>query len=368
MKILLIPHSPTGNDAWDGCRQYHLLRHLSRAHEMHWITWQQSKRFQDARRWGKLTSERREAGMEYTIRLAPNFYRLLTKVYPQDYQVAFNQFLFRKAITQVIRDVRPDVLVYGSSHHWTGFPPFPPDIPVVYDHVDFSPPQVEAVYARAATAVVTVSDALTEAVAAHGKPAVMIPNGVDLERYVSVKRQQAKEKLGLQGFTVVSLIGLTCSPTLYFVDAIAALQQKIPNILLLVVGSGRTQEAIARKAKELGVKNVCLPGHVPNSEVHWHFAVTDVGLYPGEDVPYYRHALPLKIVEYSAAGAQVVSSPVDMFRHGWPNVRLVDATAAAFEKGILTALDSPQEAPDLTPYDWQTLAANFEAVLRKAAL
>lgn len=367
MRVLWVPHNPTGDQAWDGSRQYHLLRHLGRAHDLHWVTWSQSKRLADARQWGRWTSEVRDGGTEYRIQLAPNFYRLLTKVYPQQGHVALNQTLFREAIRRIIRAIRPDVLVYGASHHWTGFPPFDTGLPMVYDHVDFSPQYVEAAYTRAASAVVTVSEALSAAVAQYHRPTTLIPNGVDLERYTSVDRQQAKAKLGMNGFTVVSLIGLTCSPTLYFVEAIAALQKKLPRVLLLVVGAGKTQEAIAQRAKELSIRNLRLPGHIPNGEVHWQFAATDVGLYPGEDTPYYRHALPLKIVEYSASGAQVVSSPVDMFRHGWPNVRLTEPTALAFEEAVLAVLDAPQSSSELTAYDWRTLACRFDAVLQGVA-
>lgn len=364
MKVLWIPHNPTGDNAWDGCRQDHLLRHLSHAHELHWVTWEQSKRLSDVRRWGALVSERKQIGTEHRIVLAPNFYRLLTKVYPRTFHVALNQNLFQRAVSRIIDTIRPDVLVYGSSHHWTGYPPFDSGIPMVFDHVDFSPRPIEATYTQAAAAVVTVSDALSAAVAEYGKPTTLIPNGVDLARYASVDRQQAKAKLGLNDFTVVSLIGLTCSPTLYFIDALAALQQKLPNVLLLIVGAGKTQEAIAQKARDLSIKHLRLPGHVSNAEVHWYFAATDVGLYPGEDIPYYRHALPLKIVEYSAAGVQVVSSPVDMFRHGWPNVRIAEPTAPAFAEAILSALNAPRPSADLTPYDWCTLACRFNTVLQ----
>ncbi len=320
MKILWIPHIPTDSPVWDGNRQSHLLRHLRERHELHLISWTQGRRLADVLRWGHWRVERRALGTQYTIRLAPNFYRLINKEYPTRSQLALNQWLFRRALRRIYHWVRPDVAVFNASHHWTGFPRFEVGAPVVFEHVDLLPAWVERRYVENAAAVVTVSPQLEAAVRQFGKPATVISNGVDVARYHGVRREEAKAKLDLSGRTVVSLIGLTCSPSLYFLDAFAALERRRPDMMLLIVGAGQVQQAIARKARLLGIKNVQMPGHVPSAEVHWHFAATDVGLYPGEDTDYYRHASPLKIVEYSAVGAQVISSPVDMFRQGWPNV------------------------------------------------
>lgn len=367
MKILWIPHTPTGNKLWDGCRQYHLLRHLQNNNEMHWVTWLQSKRPNDIFHWGRLESVRREVGTEHTVSLAPNFYRLFTREYPKRHHLFLNQMLFRRALHRLIGRLQPNVLIYSNSFHWTGLPPLDKDVPLVYDFVDHGPDWIEAIYMKPADAVVPVSLELAATVP-DGKPVTTIVNGVDLERYTSMQRDKAKHELNLAEFTVVSLIGLTCSPKLYFVEAVAALQRKIPNLSLLIAGTGPVAGAIEEKAHALGVRNLIMTGHVPNSEVHRYFAATDVGLYPGENVPYYRRASPLKIVEYSAAGAQVVTSPVDMFAHGWPNVWTVADNAAAFEAGIEDALQYPKPADDLTKYNWATLARQFQDVLDQTIL
>jgi len=367
MKILWVPHTPTSSHVWDGNRQHHLFRFLSGRHDLHWITWEQPRRASTAGRWGRWTSAPRPPqGTEHAITLAPNFYRLVTRVYPRAWHLALNQLLFQRATRQISRAVRPDVIVVNSSHHWTGFPAFDGNAPVVFDHLDTLPAWVETRYAQSATAITTVSSTLAAAFAGSGKPVSVIANGVDLGRYQLLDRAQAKQKLNMTGSTVVSLIGLTCSPTLYFVDAFAAAQRKRPDLLLLIVGGGPTQEAIARRAETLGLRDIRLTGQLPSADVHWYFAATDVGLYPGEDVPYYRKAAPLKIVEYCAVGAQVISSPVDMFRQGWPNVHLTEPTAAAFEQAILTVLDNPRPAPNVAGYDWETLACHFDEVLEQA--
>jgi hypothetical protein len=362
-----MPHTPTGTPAWEGSRGYHLARHLCRVHELHWITWRQSTRLRDVGHWGTWSAAQNSLGTAYTVWLAPNLYRLVTRRYPRSWHVALNQRLFRRAIGRISRDVMPDVVVCSPSHYCTGFPRFDPETPVLLDYVDHNPDWVEATYVHAAHHAIVVSERLAKSVEKYQKAITLIPNGVDSQRYLTLDRELAKAKLGLTGAPVISLIGLTCCPSLYFVEAVASIQRAHPSLQLLIVGGGKMREAIVRKAREQGVKSLHAPGHVSHEEVPWYFAATEVGLYPGADTTYYRHASPLKIVEYTAAGAQVVTSPVDMHRLGWPNVWMVEATSTAFEQAILAALQAPKAPADVAALDWRHLAGQFDGVLRELA-
>lgn len=366
MRLLWIPHTPTSGHGWEGSRPYHLIRRLAARHDVHWITWTQRV---DVARWGGWAASRAAAGTEHQVALAPNFYRLIERGYPRPWHVALNQRLFGQAVARIVRHVRPHVVVCSASHHWTGFPRVDASIPVVFDYVDKSPEWVEAEYVRTAAAVVAVSEPLAAAAAARGRPAVLIPNGVDAAPYLAWNRSKARAKLGLGPDPVVSLIGLTCSPRLYFLVALAELQGDHPNLCFLVVGGGSMRETILRHARRLGLRHVVAPGAVAHAEVPIYFAASDVGLYPGEDDGYYRDALPLKILEYAAAGCRVVSSPVERFRHGWPGVHVVQPSADAFRDAIRAALDGPTPGVNnLLEYDWDHLVRRFESVLERVCL
>ena len=370
LNVLWLPHTSMAAEGWEGCRQYHLIRRMVAAgHRLSWISWTQSKRLRDVLGWGRVTCEATAFGDVYTIGLAPNFYRLITRKNPRPYHIALNQALFRRAIRDIYRRVGPDVLVYSSSCHFTGFPPFDFPAPMVFDYVDQSDARVEDRYIRPAACVVAVSPELAEIGHAYGKPVALIPNGVDADRYARLSRQEAKARLGLGERPVVSLIGLTCSHELYFIDAIANLQRDLPNLALVIVGGGKTREAIVAKAERCGLKNLHAPGPIPHAQVPIYFRATDVGLYPGEDTRYYREASPLKIIEYVAAGARVVSSPVNLFKVGWPGVALTQPNAKTFEAAIRSALDAPAIEGGgglLNNYDWAVLADRFDQCLRHA--
>ena len=366
MRVLFVPHCPCDVEGWEGSRPYHLCRQLGTAHDLHVVTWQQGRPSFGVPLSGGFQVEAAEGHTRYKLSLLPNFYRLVTRGYPRQHQLIFNQMLFRRSIKRLCKELQPDVLLYAGSHHFTGYPPFRTSIPMVFDYVDKSPQWVETEYVRRADAVVTVSEDLARSVGPLNKPTTVIPNGVDVARYASVSRAEAKEKLGLGGTTVVSLIGLTCDPSLYFVDAVRQLRARVPDVKLLIVGGGAVRDEILRRCDEIGISDVHAPGSVRNADVHWYFAATDVGLYPGADTPYFRESSPLKIVEYAAAAAQVVTSPVVTFERGWPNVHVAKPSAEDFSAKIYDALQSPRSAPSLESLDWSYLASRLDHVMRQA--
>lgn len=366
MKILWIPQLPLSSLNWEGSRHYHLLRYLSCKHEVHVVSWRHAKKAAEVIRLGRYSTNVQAPLIEHSVFLAPSIYRLISNTYPRNQYLWLNHTLFGRCVAAIAQDFKPDICVYSSSHHATGFPPILRQ-PMVFDYLDLSPESVEQFYIQSATAVVGASARLTQAGLRWRKPTYLIPNGIDVDQYTDTDRNSAKQKLGLNGHTVVSLIGLTCSSSLYFVDAVAALQKERPDVMLLAVGSGPLLKPLIQRAAALKIANFWAPGLVPNSEVHDYFAATDVGLYPGDDIPYFRQASPLKIVEYTGAGAQVVSSPVEAFQTGWPNVRIAHADSASFQKAILEAVDAPRPIPDVTLYDWRVLAERFEKVFEGIA-
>lgn len=366
MKILWIPQLPLGAATWEGSRHYHLLRHLGRQHEVHVVSWKHVKRLGEVSKLGSCSTNGAAPLVQHCAFLAPNLYRMISRSYPKSYHLWLNQRLFQRCVTSIASAVKPDVCVYSSSHHATGFPPVL-KTPTLFDYLDLSPEWVEEFYIRNASAVTGVSAKLMEIGRRFHKPTFLIPNGVDLEKYKSADRRSAKQKLGLEGHTVISLIGLTCSSRLYFVDAVAALQKKRPDVVFLVVGSGSVRDAILQRSEELKILNVRAVGWVPHADVYTYFAATDVGLYPGDDTSYYQLAQPLKVVEYTAAGAQVVCSPVEAFRSGWPNVHITQPQASSFAAAIQEAIEAPRPIPDIAAYDWAALTARFGQVFESIA-
>jgi glycosyltransferase involved in cell wall biosynthesis len=364
-KILWIPHT-----AWELCQAQRprlLIDALRQRYEIHVVTWEnqppgRSKwRFllNPVNHWRSLTTySRRERGLFVHHAAVPlPLLQRLARGYPPEWTLALPQRFFQDSLRQLHRHWHFDAAVVSSSHHWTGYPP-QLGVPVVFDYLDTSPPEVEAAYLRLASRVVTVSHYLADLVRRRGHNARVIPNGVHCQRLSQAVASRARARWGLEGKTVVSLIGLTCSPRLYFLDALAQLTQEFPDLVFVAAGSGPGAEAIRRRCQALRIPHV-LTGWVDPAEVPDLFAASDVGLYPGDDSPYYDGACPLKVLEYTTARVPVVVNRCEeLIRLGFSSLIIRPANADAFADGLRSALRArPTVFPDMMDYDWSRLAS-----------
>lgn len=277
-----------------------------------------------------------------------------------------NEQLFQLYASQLVRSLGIDVLIYGIGHKVIGLPPLDLPIPKVFDYLDLiTYPDVEQAYIAKSDLVLCTSRVLVERVQTFGIQAAYVPNGVSISQIARGERDRTRAKLGLQDKQVVSLIGLTSSPSLFFVDALALAAQRVPNIAFLVVGGGDLLGPLSERCQQLGLPFVAT-GWVPNSEVADYYAATDLGLYAGDANPYYDAACPIKVLEYTAARRPVVATDLKELRHmAFPNVRLSSPDPESFAAAIAAALREPTEFADVASFEWATLAQTVRETLAR---
>ena len=111
------------------------------------------------------------------------------------------------------------------------------------------------------------------------------------------QRDRTRADLGLKGKQVVSLIGLTASPSLFFVDALAIAARQLPDLVFLLVAGGELLQPIVERCRQLEVRFVATGNNPSNSRFANHFAASDIGLYPGDFTSYFDAACPIKVLE-----------------------------------------------------------------------
>jgi glycosyltransferase involved in cell wall biosynthesis len=378
-RILWIPHAP-----WDRClaqRPRILVERLGSRFEIHVVTWS-ARRLND--RGGKgfylnpmnhvralRQSSNGSSPVVHHVPVPLPMLQGMWKGYPPDWLMQPSQILFRHGIRRIHTRYNFDAVVMAASHHFTGYPPKLPGVPVVFDYLDLHPQHVEAKYVAMADRIVNVSQTLGEQLRQrYERESAWIPNGLDIARIQSANGDRARRKWGLENRRVISLIGLTCSKRLYFLDALATICREFPDVIFLGAGEGAVAGAIKQRCEALKVPHV-MTGWVDPAEVGDLFAASDVGFYPGDDHPYFDGACPIKVLEYLGARVPVLANQcAELRRLAFDGVALRPATTEGFVDGLRAILrDLPQRFADMASFDWDGLAARFgneiDAVLRR---
>jgi glycosyltransferase involved in cell wall biosynthesis len=160
--------------------------------------------------------------------------------------------------------------------------------------------------ARAAAAVVTVSEALKKSLTRMGvseERITVLPNGVDLELFKPIDRGACKEHLGVNGLTLLSVGQLNDFKGHDI--AIRALAQ-LSEVTLLIAGDGSGRERLRSLAKSRDVTHrVRFLGTVPHEELKNYYAAADALVLASA-----REGWPNVLLESMACGTPVIATNV----------------------------------------------------------
>jgi glycosyltransferase involved in cell wall biosynthesis len=204
---------------------------------------------------------------------------------------------------------------------------------------------LETIAFRTPRMLVTVSDALREAVIEHGARAeavLTVPNGVDTARFFP---RGPVAEIGMPGNTVVGFVG-SLKPW-HGIDRLVRIFQTLaddPDYHLLVVGDGPERKHL-KKLAEQHPGRVTLKGNVAHDDVPALVRSIDIAIapYPALDRFYFS---PLKILEYLACGCPVVASSIgqveDLVKHGQTGLLVPADDDREFVSAIRTLKDDPE--------------------------
>ncbi|MGQ0563104.1 MAG: glycosyltransferase family 4 protein [Gemmatimonadota bacterium] len=272
--------------------------------------------------------------------------------------------MFRRTVRRIVAEHDIDVVICACNWYALGFPPTDLPVPLIVDYFDLLQDDDEAWYLTNCDAVLCSSTVLFDRAGKFDVVRYYLPNGIQPRLFQHADGESARERLGINGAHVVSLIGLTTSPRLYFLDAIELVAKRMPGVKCLLVGAGEQLPEI-RKRVNARPDLFRLLESVPYGDIPPLFACSDVGLYPGDVAPHFDAALPIKVLEYSAAGKPVVATPLDeLKRLRFPNLVFADPDPEAFAAAIREALERPSPAvPDLEPFDIDKLSVKLSEIL-----
>lgn len=221
-------------------------------------------------------------------------------------------------------------------------------------------------YLTTADATVAASTVLRDKAerVAPGRPIYLIPNGIEISRYVDVDGSEFRSRLQPSG----KLVGIVGShdrrDEIELILAIAALMRSEP-ITFLIAGRG-TQLGWARKqVQRLELTNVRFHGFIPLDQLPSVMNALDVGLCLYRKTEADDARSPMRLFSYLAAETPVVCTELTSVRDmDMDNVILVPDTPEGFVQGIRQALRLPRKRPEkLFEYDLLRLVERYEQVL-----
>ena len=371
MNILWLPHGPLRVGR---ARSDHLIERLARRHHVTVLSFHIHSPNRPWRYLTDLVTHRTRRGSPYDELALWRFPKL----------TAVNGAILNRVVAGELARRHYDALVAAPAPYITGYLDFAAlkgRVPVVCDYLDgmdwardTGQSAFEPIYVKSADAVICVSKGLLRQALSVNPRSFYVPNGVELARYRGFRAahtaRECKLALGIDPDAyVVSIIGMTCSPRLYFVDAVVDLVRRGKNVVLLLVGDSALLPEIMRRAGDCG-RAVRAVGPVPYAEVLPYFMATDLGLSAVDDNPYYHFQSPLKIFEYGAMGKPVLAAPYaeEVAETNLSHVRFCEADAQALGRAIEQIMTAEVSLPEpaLDDYDWDRLTAKVEAILAEA--
>ncbi len=168
---------------------------------------------------------------------------------------------------------------------------------------------------RMADGVTVISSVLEQRaldVGVQREKLLLLPSGVDIERFPLLDKAECRQKLGLPSDRpLLGFVGFSLWDMELLADTFERIRQRVPTSALLVVGGGVEEEAKTLFRRRFAVgKDVFLPGVVPFSGIPAWLGACDIQLLPLNDSPANRARLPNKLCDYMASGRPIVASDV----------------------------------------------------------
>lgn len=227
---------------------------------------------------------------------------------------------------------------------------------------------VERVLARLTTRLIALTEAERDDHLERGVGRAdrftVIPSGIDLERYRSVRRTPALRPAWFPcppGSLVVGSVGwLTpVKGHRFLIEAAAQLKPTFPTLHIVLVGSGGLQAELSALADRLGIKDsVHFLGERDDVDV----CLSVMNLFV---LPSLNEGMGRALVEAMAAGLPVIASRVGgvpaLIEHGRTGLLVPAGDPGALAQAIRQVLDRPDWARQMGQAASQSIGRRFDA-------
>ena len=233
--------------------------------------------------------------------------------------------------------------------------------------------EVEA--AKAADGVVAISDQLANWLVRHGvskNKIIVVPNGVDVERFTPRPRDEAlAAELGVTDKVVIGYAGsiVEYEGLENLLLATAKLRHLQSRMHVLIIGHGYQLDDLRKMSAGLGLSEmVTFTGRVPHEDIERYYSCIDIAPFPRLNRPLTDLVSPLKPLEVMAQRKAVVVSSCKGLKdiasagvaRSFPGTSYV-ALAKVLQE--LVTDDSARDALAQAGYEWVRASRRWDDVI-----
>jgi N-acetyl-alpha-D-glucosaminyl L-malate synthase BshA len=143
----------------------------------------------------------------------------------------------------------------------------------------------------------------------HPREISIIPNGVDLDKFRDLSKEDARKGLGYAADEKIIIYVGRLHPVKgldYLIEAFKMVEKKIKRAKLVIIGQGNQKGYLASLAKSFNLEdNIIFRGEIANNEVPRHLVASDVFVLPS-----LSESFGIANIEAMAAGLPVVATKV----------------------------------------------------------
>jgi len=143
----------------------------------------------------------------------------------------------------------------------------------------------------------------------YSKKVVVIPNGIELDCFDVLPKEEIRTKLGIkEDEKILIFVGTLRSikGVKYLIQAMKSIIQQDPKIKLMLVGDGEEKQSLKALSKELNIeKNIKFVGEVPHKNISEYLAAADIFVLPS-----LSEGFSIVVLEAMASGLPIVATNV----------------------------------------------------------
>ncbi len=214
-------------------------------------------------------------------------------------------------------------------------------------------------------------------------PMEIISMGVDSEIFHPGRADDAiREKYAIKGPFLLYVGRLTEKKGVrYLIDAMTSVLCVVPNVKLLIIGSGELEEELRKQVLYLGISDqVSFVGSVPNMELPVYYATADIFIGPsivtkGGDTEGFG----LTFVEAAMSGCLLIGTDIggvsDIIKDNITGFLIPEKSGKAIVSCILYGLNNEREIGKIKEnarkicienFDWKVIAHKYSCLLNQA--